>query len=166
MDDSVSENNDRDKVNTDTINTDEWDDGMESSLAYEISVSSQQPLPLLLVDRRSEIDGTQRGSLKTRNRIDGSISADPPADLHLHGGRDLRQGGAQGQDRLSLDLLDHAFEFGVSHGGLGGEQGETRRWMQMSAPPGWSGAGFRLRSLRFQGEEVQGRQEWGCSGYV
>ena len=64
MDDSVSENDSEDKVSMDTINTDAWDDGMESSLAYEISVSSQQPLPLLLVDRRSEIDGTQRGSLR------------------------------------------------------------------------------------------------------
>ncbi len=89
MDDSVSENNDHDKVTTGAINTDEWDDGMESSLAYEISVSSQQPLPLLLVDRRREIDGTQLGSLKTRNRIDGSISTDPPVDLHLHELADL-----------------------------------------------------------------------------
>ena len=89
MDDSVSENDGGDKVSINTINTDAWDDGMESSLAYQISVSSQQALPLLLVDRRSEIDGAQRGSLKTRNRIDGSISADPPADLHLHELADL-----------------------------------------------------------------------------
>ena len=84
MDDSVSTGSTEYKGVTDTINTYSWGEGQESDLVYEMAVSSQHPLPLRLVARQEEIDGTWRGYLKVGDRSEGSISADPHSDFHLH----------------------------------------------------------------------------------
>ena len=84
MDQSLSADQPEYKVSTDTLSTYSWDEGLESDLAYDIHVSMPSELPLRLVDRRHEIVDTQRGGLRFRNRYDGSVSSEPPKDLHLH----------------------------------------------------------------------------------